>query len=446
MELLLKESSTTVHANAENIASVTEVVEFTSSTMAESHSTEVQGAVEAGIQCNMSVKTLEDAEVQTEESSFSKNGKQVSRNNVADHLVDHNYTVPPLPLVNQQSAPCLDKTEKPMQLHPKITDHEDLSENELDDLTPDSNDETFYFNTLSESDNESASGSESSASVTDPVQTRKFIVFEEELDKLFQFCSECGLPVIEKKKCLKGCMVTVKTVCLEGHTCIWNSQSYANGIPLGNLLLPAAILFSGNTYANLHQFSNILNLQFVSEPHFYRIQNQYLFQVVNNFWHEHQQGLFMELQSQTAINICGDGRCDSPGHSAKYGTYSLMEESSGKVIDFSHVQVSEVTSSNAMEYEGCKRSLDKLLNAEIPVRCLTTDRHVTITAKMKSEYPHIKHQYDVWHLSKSITKKLTKLAKRKCNEELTPWIQSISNHLWWSASTCNGDPKLLKEK
>ena len=39
MELLLNESSTTVHANAENIASVTEVVEFTSSTMAESHST-----------------------------------------------------------------------------------------------------------------------------------------------------------------------------------------------------------------------------------------------------------------------------------------------------------------------------------------------------------------------------------------------------------------------
>ena len=171
--------------------------------------------------------------------------------------------------MNQESAPCLDETEKPMQLDPKITDHEDLSENELDDLTPDSNDETFYFNTLSESDNESASGSESSASVTDPVQTRKFIVFEEELDKLFQFCSECGLPVIEKKKCLKGCMVTVKTVCLEGHTCIWNSQSYANGIPLGNLLLPAAILFSGNTYANLHQFSSIfLNLKFVSESQF----------------------------------------------------------------------------------------------------------------------------------------------------------------------------------
>ena len=178
MELLLNESSTTVHANAENIASVTEVVEFTSSTMAESHSTEVQGAVGAGIQCNISVKTLKDAEVQTEESSFSKNGKQVSRdvsyleNNVADYLVDHNYTVPPLPLVNQESAPCLDETEKPMQLDPKITDHEDLSENELDDLTPDTSDETFYFNTLSESGNESASGSESSASLTDPVQTR----------------------------------------------------------------------------------------------------------------------------------------------------------------------------------------------------------------------------------------------------------------------------------
>ena len=86
------------------------------------------------------------------------------------------------------------------------------------------------------------------------------------------------------------------------------------------------------------------------------------------------------------------------------------------------------------------------LNEGLPVRCLTMDRHITITSKMKSVYPEIVHQYDVWHVSKSVVKKLTKKAKMKSNEELTPWIKSVSNHLWWSVATCNGDRDLLKEK
>ena len=44
---------------------------------------------------------------------------------------------------------------------------------------------------------------------------------------------------------------------------------------------------------------------------------------------------------------------------------------------FSVVQVTEATSSNAMEYEGCT-----LLQDNIPVRCLTTDRHTTVTARI----------------------------------------------------------------
>ena len=54
-----------------------------------------------------------------------------------------------------------------------------------------------------------------------------------------------------------------------------------------------------------------------------------------------------ELVNKGAINLNGDGRCDSPGRTANFGTYT-MDNDSGKVVVFSVVQVSEVTSSNAI--------------------------------------------------------------------------------------------------
>ena len=65
---------------------------------------------------------------------------------------------------------------------------------------------------------------------------------------------------------------------------------------------------------------------------------------------------------------------------------------------------------------------------------------------MKKEYSFTEHQYDVWHMAKSVTKKLTKKAKAKYCGQLYPWIQSFSNHLWWAAQTCDGDAQLLVEK
>ena len=53
---------------------------------------------------------------------------------------------------------------------------------------------------------------------------------------------------------------------------------------------------------------------------------------------------------KTPLNVAGNCWCDSPDHSAKYGTYSLLHEASGKLIDFSLVQETEVSSLNAMEY------------------------------------------------------------------------------------------------
>ena len=128
------------------------------------------------------------------------------------------------------------------------------------------------------------------------------------------------------------------------------------------------------------------------------------------------------------------------------GTYSLMDSATDLILDYSLVQVTDVGSSVAMEKEGLRRCLDKLLTQGVLVAFIATDRHTGVASLMKKEYSFVEHQYDVWHMAKSVTKKLTKKAKAKYCGQLYQWIQSISNHLWWAAQTCDGDAQLLVEK
>ena len=137
--------------------------------------------------------------------------------------------------------------------------------------------------------------------------------------------------------------------------------------------------------------------------------------------------------------------CDSPCHSDKYGTYTMMSDSS-EVITFSLVQVTEVTSSNAMEKEGFERCFKELTEKGVVVNRVATDRHPSIACAMDKQHQESSHQFDVWHLSKSIVKKLTKKSQIKGNEELKPWIRSVSNHLWWCSRTCEGNVDVLAEK
>ena len=146
------------------------------------------------------------------------------------------------------------------------------------------------------------------------------------------------------------------------------------------------------------------------------------------------------------LHLSGDGRCDSPGYSAKYCTYSIMNSVSDLILDYNLVQSTETGSSVAMVKEGLQRCLDNLLARDVQILSIATDIHRGVGALMKQEYPFIEHQFDVWHLVENVVKKLTQKGKQKHCEQLLPWIQSISNHLWWSAQTCNGDAQLLTDK
>lgn len=77
------------------------------------------------------------------------------------------------------------------------------------------------------------------------------------------------------------------------------------------------------------------------------------------------------MVNKGAINLNADGHCDSPRHSAKYGTYILMDNDSGNMVAFSVAQVSEVTSSNAMEKKGFKCCIET-----VQIDRIATDRRV----------------------------------------------------------------------
>jgi hypothetical protein len=117
-----------------------------------------------------------------------------------------------------------------------------------------------------------------------------------------------------------------------------------------------------------------------------------------------------------------------------------------KIVSMQVVQVSEVKNSNQMEVEGLRRCLDQTKADGLNLSVLATDRHVMVSSVMKKEYKDIDHQYDIWHLAKNIIKKLWVRAKVKNCVDLGPWIQSIANHMWWCAATCDGNAQLLKEK
>ncbi|XP_062591608.1 uncharacterized protein LOC134253115 isoform X1 [Saccostrea cucullata] len=157
--------------------------------------------------------------------------------------------------------------------------------------------------------------------------------------------------------------------------------------------------------------------------------------------------MFEEIKSKDhAVKLGGDARCCSPGHTAKFGSYSVMDLSTSKVLDIQLVQSNEVPNSYHMELEGLKRCLRKLHQEEIPISHLVTDRHSQVKAYMKRDQPQIVHMFDVWHVAKGVYKKLEALSKKKNCELVGAWAHSISNHIYWCAASSDGNGELILEK
>ena len=81
----------------------------------------------------------------------------------------------------------------------------------------------------------------------------------------------------------------------------------------------------------------------------------------------------LEAFTDKAAKLGGDGRCDSPGYSAKYCTYSVMEQESSQILHFHVTNVAETAgNSNLMEKQGLIKVLEKLSTSGVAVESITT--------------------------------------------------------------------------
>ena len=80
------------------------------------------------------------------------------------------------------------------------------------------------------------------------------------------------------------------------------------------------------------------NVDFVSESTFSRIQSTCVTPVVKELWKDMNEKAW-EVLKDNKLALAGDGCNDSPGQSAKYCVYTLMEHSLHIIVDLEVVGV-----------------------------------------------------------------------------------------------------------
>ena len=210
----------------------------------------------------------------------------------------------------------------------------------------------------------------------------KCILFYLCLHFLLAICIICQSSCEVVKKCCIGTQVSFKSTCVNGHVRLWNSQPLSGNMPWGNLICASGILFSGcNPYKIFNYFKNI-NVQFIAPRTYHLLQKHYITPSIFELWERHQSDILQSLLNKKLV-LGGDGRCDSPGHSAKYGSYSFIDLNSNKVLDVQLVQVS-----NVYFNMGTQTILQAAQNCNYIVYLSYTTAHLTV---------HCQHMFKLYY-------------------------------------------------
>ena len=179
--------------------------------------------------------------------------------------------------------------------------------------------------------------------------------------ELFKKCQHHGCAnAATIKHHLVGPTLIVNWHCCSGHKGKFASSKVLNEMYANNLQVAASVVLSGNNFAKIERMASFLGLSFISDSTFYRMQRLYLIPCINEWWSWQREHLIQDFLEKELV-VCGDGQCDSPGHTAKNLCYFLMELVSGYILE---VEVRDkrhvgLLSSN-MEKQALQISLQRL--------------------------------------------------------------------------------------
>jgi hypothetical protein len=331
----------------------------------------------------------------------------------------------------------------------RSTSHEEQERNETDssDSEPEPHDFDESFRLNSHDEDSETTDSETESTATDDERERGsdasnvFLIFWNSLSLLFAVCHICGGPVGEMIKKCRGSMVTIKTICSVGHNYTWMSQPKRRNIALGAINIVAALYTCGLSFTAFKSFAIALKLHIMTTSTYYRIVKTYVKPAIVNTWESQREIELYDLSlTGKDIWLSGDGQYDSPGYCGKFVTYSVMDVRTNRIVDFKVMQRKQTAGD--LEKAACT-ALMKDLSSVLDIKLFISDRHRGIALLMRTEHPSIRHEFDVWHMAKSLRKRLAGVNNSPL---ISLWQPSIQNHLWWSSQTCGGNDDMLVER
>ena len=161
-------------------------------------------------------------------------------------------------------------------------------------------------------------------------EQKLFLVAESSLLSLFEFCPVCRAECDRQVNSRIGTRITVMQKCLSfGFNRRWDSQPSTGDTPLGNILMSSGILFCGGSPAKVLKIMGHMNV--VTTGYSSTCIHPC---TVERVYREQQSSLLDSIKAEgKELILGGDGHCDSQGHSAKYGSYSLMDLEQNRILD-----------------------------------------------------------------------------------------------------------------
>ena len=221
-----------------------------------------------------------------------------------------------------------------------------MQEEDSEEDSPLQTSSDYYPSHSSGESEESQPSDEKSDNESVPLhQERKYVIFHSKLMELMGWvhCPKCGgMDTRHALDSLRGTLASFKIFCSNcDQVTLWLTQPSVGAYAAGNILMSASILFAGATPMKFLRVLSHMGVMTISPVTYFRHQRSLLQPVISNVWTRQQTALLSVLsqEEEEGVVIGGDGRADSPGHSAKYGSYTVIELRHKKIIDVQLVQV-----------------------------------------------------------------------------------------------------------